>query len=388
MAKVGLLLRGARGKLAGMVLQKGEKGTIARENVKATNPQTEKQMLQRIAFATVTLAAKYMLPIIGQTFEGRPNEKENRRAFLKANVNKLKNDFIKYNGLGNAPATSPDLSSALPKGVSALVPNAYMVSNGTLILPDWMRVHRDSRQNVFICDDGPEVEMLVPFGDVVNPASIIELIGLNVGDQITACGILTRNGELNVIEFDNGLDDYVRYGKVAASRLVFDADEDWYADNSVEVPVGGDVATVKQALVTAVLNCISDDKSDPKFKEVFGSWLAAVMIVAPVTGDEDHIKVRFNSYNAMEWIADGNILGDPTIEPWKLKGAGYFISNFKNGYWHYSNCELAELAPGTITRDNTYHGARYLTAKESYVTTADANSDKFTRRGGDINVIS
>lgn len=387
MAKVGLFLRGARGKFAGSVLQKGEKGTIIRENVKAANPQTQKQMLQRIAFATVSLAAKYMLPIIGQTFEGRPNEKENRRAFLKANVTKLRNEFVKYNGLGNLPAATPDITSALPKSVSALVPNAYMISNGSLILPDWMRVYRGQR-NEFVCDDGPSVEMLVPFGDALNPASVIELIGLHVGDQITACGILTRNGEENVIEFDNSLNDYVRFGKVAASRLVFDADEDWWADNSVEIEAGGDIAAAKEAIVNAIMNCVNDEKTDPTFKGTFGRWLTTNLVLAPVAGDESKFKISATGYNALTWIVDGRILGDPGNEPWKLKAAGYFISNFKNGYWHYSNCELAEIAPGTITRDNTYHGARYLAAQESYIKTTDENSDKFTRRGGDVNVIS
>lgn len=386
MAKVGLFLRGARGKFAGSVLQKGEKGTIIRENVKAANPQTQKQMLQRIAFATVSLASKYLLPIIGQTFEGRPNEKENRRAFLKANVTKLRNDFVKYNGLGNLPAASPDITSALPKGVSALVPNAYVVANGSLLLPDWLMIYRD-RHNDLMTEESQDVRMTVHTGDVVNPATVLEMIGLHVGDQITACGILTRNGEENVIEFDNSLGDYVRYGKVAASRLVFDADEDWWAEQSVEIT--GVVEDDKASMLEAILACINTDKTDPVFKAAFTTWITEMLQMSPVAGDEGAFGIRLINGNAMDWINTGHILGDPAAEPWKLKAAGFFISNFSNGYWHYTNCELAEVAPGVvITRDNTYHGARYLTAQETYVKTTDENSDKFTRRGGDINAIS
>ena len=61
MAKTGIWLRGARGKLAGNVLFKGENAAIIRENVTPRNPQSAKQMLQRVAFATVSQAAKFIL---------------------------------------------------------------------------------------------------------------------------------------------------------------------------------------------------------------------------------------------------------------------------------------------------------------------------------------
>lgn len=386
MAKVGLFLRGARGKFAGSVLQKGEKGTIIRENVKAANPQTEKQMLQRIAFATVALAAKYMIPIIGQSFEGRPNQKENRRAFIKANVEKLKNEFIKYNGLGNAPAVSPDLSSALGKGVSTLVPNGYQVSNGTLLCPEWLRIYR-STENAFTCDGNINQSMDVAIGDTVNPALVLGLLGLHVGDQITAVGVLTRNGEDNIISFPNSGGDYNRYGKVAASRLVFDADEDWWADQSVELESAENLEQFKRQLATAIGNCINKEKSDLIFVDAFLRELENGMAVTHETGSDD-VVITMNGILSANFINRDHILGNPQVEPWKLKAAGYFISNFKNNGWQYSTCELAELAPGTIDNVNTYHGARFLMAQESYIKAGSADSNLYTRRGGDVNVIS
>lgn len=54
------------------------------------NPQTSRQMLQRVCFATVTQAAEKMLPIIGISQEGVTSEVESRRRWISQNVKLLR----------------------------------------------------------------------------------------------------------------------------------------------------------------------------------------------------------------------------------------------------------------------------------------------------------
>ena len=70
MALSGFWLRGARGKLAGSVLQKGVDGTIIREKVKPSNPNSEGQKIQRMIFGSVAMAYSVLKTICDHSFEG------------------------------------------------------------------------------------------------------------------------------------------------------------------------------------------------------------------------------------------------------------------------------------------------------------------------------
>ena len=130
MAKAGFWLRGAKGKLAGTVLQKGENGTIQRENVKPKNPQSNSQMAHRIIFATVTQAAKFMFPLIKQSFEGFPEGQLSRREFVRINTKHLR--ALAAEDYENQTAGAESNTFVTTKGISALIPNRYVVANGTL----------------------------------------------------------------------------------------------------------------------------------------------------------------------------------------------------------------------------------------------------------------
>ena len=90
MAKAGFWLQGAKGKLAGTILQKGEGGTIQRIATDPKNPQTNRQMMQRIIFATVAQAARYMRPIINNSFEGITDPALAIRHFRKINCDQVR----------------------------------------------------------------------------------------------------------------------------------------------------------------------------------------------------------------------------------------------------------------------------------------------------------
>ena len=120
MAKVGFWLRGARGKLAGSVLMKGEKGTVARENVSPANPKTRSQAVQRAIFATISKTAAAIDPVIRSSFDGFANGKQSRREFVRVNNALLRNAY------------ETGASYLLPKGSPLNAPNALKISYGKL----------------------------------------------------------------------------------------------------------------------------------------------------------------------------------------------------------------------------------------------------------------
>lgn len=124
MAKVGFWLRGARGKLAGSVLMKGENGTVARESVVPKNPKTRSQAVQRAIFATISKTAASIDPVIRSSFDGFANGKNSRREFVRVNNALLRNAY------------ETGVAYLLPKGSPLNAPNALKISSGKLgIIP-------------------------------------------------------------------------------------------------------------------------------------------------------------------------------------------------------------------------------------------------------------
>lgn len=115
MAKVGLYLKGASGKLAGAVLAKGTEGdTIIRELVKPANPQTEAQATQRMKMAAVCNFYRGLNQILDHSFEGVKYGNTSRMHFMKMAL------------------ANPMSVAAIDKGSKAFIPLPLMVSQGSL----------------------------------------------------------------------------------------------------------------------------------------------------------------------------------------------------------------------------------------------------------------
>lgn len=166
MAKVGFWLRGARGKLAGSVLMKGEKGTVARENVSPANPKTRNQALQRAVFATVSKIAAALNPVINNSFDGEANGKMARRAFVKKNTELLRTRYIN----GKAVAL-------VPKNSSLTAPNALQISSGSL-----------GKLYVLLNKSKTAVQFFESDTNVTL-ARLNEAYAIEPGDQITIVGV-------------------------------------------------------------------------------------------------------------------------------------------------------------------------------------------------------
>lgn len=115
MAKVGLWLRGARGKFAGAVLAKGAQGqTIQRELVKPSNPMTEGQATQRMKMAGLCNFYRGLSGILDHSFEGIKYGNDSRMYFMKL-------------GLAN-----PDAVAAINKNEKAFRALPLQISQGSL----------------------------------------------------------------------------------------------------------------------------------------------------------------------------------------------------------------------------------------------------------------
>lgn len=126
MAKTGFWLRGAKGKLAGTTLYKGKQGTVQREIVTPTNPQTHTMMAHRALFAE---CAKFysngMKAFFKFAFERKPANLTDFNAFMKANVNngaylpKSVVESYAFPMIGNFLMTDGSLGSLSPDMVEA-----------------------------------------------------------------------------------------------------------------------------------------------------------------------------------------------------------------------------------------------------------------------------
>lgn len=118
MAKSGLWLRGAKGKLAGTVIAKGANGqTVIRELVTPKNPKTEAQATQRMKMAACCNFYRGLSQILDHSFEGVKYGNSSRMYFMKQ-------------------ALSSNLTvAAVERGSKGFTPLPLKVSVGSLTAP-------------------------------------------------------------------------------------------------------------------------------------------------------------------------------------------------------------------------------------------------------------
>lgn len=130
MSKGNMLLGQARGKVGSLVFsrQNGKQVTRAKaESVR--NPQTEKQVVQRIILNTISQAYSRMAAITDHSFEGKSNPSENMAAFMKRNMNELR---AKISSAVNAGDSFEDITNFAPIGTANFVYNPLVISMGAL----------------------------------------------------------------------------------------------------------------------------------------------------------------------------------------------------------------------------------------------------------------
>ena len=352
--KTGAWLRGGRGKIAGMVAQKSSdgKGTVLRELVTPANPQTVDQMATRLAFGTVTQAASILLPIIGQTFKAQPNETLNRRRFVALNVPLLKAEAISQQAGGEINGCFRGKSS------SALVPNSYIISEGSLVLPEPLRCYIESNAVASPSLDGVTFHFTV--GEYYDPATVLaSILQIENAQQITLVGLFTADGEVvNYIATESG--DYIRDAAMRAWRLNLKQ-----GATPFQFVQGMTSAQVQDALLAG----IDQAKTSPE--------LTSALISAATLTSTD-LVIGYSLVELMQRNTGGN----------SLVAAGIILSELSGGAWDYSTTQMAYLkSSGSASLDeDAYHGLSFNNALIDYLG-SQAASRLYTRKGGSINNI-
>lgn len=377
MAKIRGFLQGAKGKIGDFVVQKGEMGTILRANNGTANPQSASQMAQRVAFATATNAAKKMLSVIGLSFYGVSNGKLSRRKFVSLNVPILK-------AAADAAIAGEDewyrpTCHYKGKDVNQLVPNPYIVSDGSLVLPEqWdPKPEGGGDQFAIFTDDTVNWTVVKEAQTITGAELLASMFGCGAGDQITLVSILAKKGDAVPYEYEQGENvtvngvpmlnyDWMRFTRMYAPRIVFKrsdlADLVLVADETVE--------TLRPKLLAAIRGCIDLDKSSSAFVAQIESALKSFV-------QESRYGFGMNEI--------GINTADLTGSDWNMLAAGIIRSANIDGVWDFSRCQLKtsmELDTAGGSGENDYYSGLHIgNAIYTYVGVADSANKNFMITG-------
>ena len=165
------------------------------------NPRTDAQQNQRMNMATVSAAYSALKVICDHSFEGKSYGSECMGEFMKRNLSIVKSLYFSLNGKGNP----------------YIVPNAYLVSKGSLPTVNIITlVSADDTVNMGITNERTASASLITV------EQLHQFLGAEIGDQITLLGVARDvNGEQ--ISWD-GIGRQYQY-RVSYARLVFDKEK-------------------------------------------------------------------------------------------------------------------------------------------------------------------
>lgn len=261
MAKAGFWLRGAKGKLAGAVAQKGQNGTILREIVTPKNPKTEKQIYQRAVMATVMKAYSAGKDIFDHSIQGLERGGKTQQYFIARNAKLLRSliaSELAQVQAGTLQAAKAVNCAVAPKSLYA-VPGAYMISEGTY------------EQKAFVWNDGAFAFNALPSAVQDSESGLFEVsvkdaaadLGLVEGDIFTFVALVPGSSIVH-----NGVDQSGNYSDVAGTKqhnCTFG-----YVRLQVKSGVNSDT-TVLQGESEDKLPGVLGEAEDNKFFEVTGS---------------------------------------------------------------------------------------------------------------------
>lgn len=185
MSKGNMLLGHARGKVGSLVFARanGQQITRARAEV-VKNPQTEKQMIQRIIMATVAQAYSRFQPICDHSFEGVAAGQESMSYFTSKNLKNLR-DFIAAQV--EQGMSFDDIVAFVPVGSNEYAPNEYIISKGSLpaITP------------TFTGSTMAKIEGIA--GNTYQ--DVLDAFGLQRGDQLTLITTQGSNGQNTIFHY-------------------------------------------------------------------------------------------------------------------------------------------------------------------------------------------
>lgn len=176
MSKGNMLLGHARGKVGDVVFARvnGQQVTRARAAV-VRNPQTEKQMIQRIILNTVIQAYSRMSEICDHSFEGVAVGQDNMSKFMKENMSLLRKAVADY---AAEHGSFDGCYAFVPKGLNMFTPNNWKIATGQL--PEVILSSVSPTDGATIA--------ITSAGAIPTYGEIIASLGLQRGDQLTFIG--------------------------------------------------------------------------------------------------------------------------------------------------------------------------------------------------------
>lgn len=314
-----------------------------------SNPQSNAQMRQRVAFSTVTIAAAAMAELVDISFEGITKKADSRQKFISLNVARLK-DFSKD--------TSAVKALFNPKGVKLLVPNSYILSQGSLVAPSFLLPQLENSGESFGDSTFADVArtVVVPAGTYTVAQLWNRLWNLLPGDQLTFPQIVALAGEAShVLSLTNPQTgatvymDMMRNTSYAAPRIVLLS----------EMP--SDTLAITNATTA---NEIREHLA--KGLDITNSWWDNVTcplidVQVSATGTDLNISHVGGSYDEVFGVTnDDDILA-----------MGCILSRIVNNAWKYSNSEFIvawEAITGkTPSEPGMYAGWRFANALQTYI---------------------
>ena len=357
MAKAGFWLQGAKGKLAGTILQKGEGGTIQRIATDPKNPRTNRQMMNRIIFATVAQAAKYLRPIINNSYEGITDPALAIRHFRKINCDRIRALTATEYGQGDYP-----LAFFTTKRISTAIPNQYIISQGSVSLPQEVKATEDGTCMLQIDVTIPVTIDEQSHQVSCKKADALKIFGIyGTNEQLTVVGIRTGETIYQMKNYVSGAGMCIQDGKVQAGRLVPKADI-----VLTDTMVIGTLNNVFQPNKANIEGLFNTEKTD---EGLLG------MIVNTIEEG-----VEFTESSMTINIMSDNIFNDGHM----FNALGVIKSVNDNGEWKYSTSVMLTAEYRTedfgLTRENA------ITAWFEGSEVAD--DGKFLSQGGDVNAIN
>lgn len=368
-------MKGVQGRVGGEVFSKGLKGqTIVRDYTPSVrNANTNKQIANRIILATVSQAVKFMEGIIDHSFEGKAFGGESKRYFQSINNKQLRAlAAVDFQAQSSTPADWNVLMTT--KGVSALIPNKYIISDGSLGSSK-LKVYRAGNNDLGLQPISisltpsvlPTGERYITYGQLLQG-----LFGLSSTDEQITLVTIQRAAEGARYAFNGGTapGQVIAYTSMNARRLCVDNTLNLNDEILLTDVDGEELENAEDAIIDAVALLFAGDKTDKSFRDEVDANIEALF-----TTESDvvtNVEVKFTGVSIGNITADADGNGIPYA-------AGIIRSRENGGKWLRSRCVMTLGIP---TQAYNF-GLDWFTAQQAWNNTSVYAVDgEFLDEGG------
>ena len=194
MAKVYSPLAGnIRGRVGSTVFRKGQRSVVASQyQPDVNNPKTQRQAVNRAAFATAAAGLSGLRDVVNHSFETLKTKRENLQRFMAINKKAILADI----NAALAAGTGDTAGLINLKGVSGIQPYPYRISEGSLgFVPQQSIVLATIGGHDVNCMALPEIASTAIPGTITTQAQYeqaLAALGLLAGDELSIVAIIAN----------------------------------------------------------------------------------------------------------------------------------------------------------------------------------------------------